>query len=95
MPTTRDAGFPSGARPDQPQQRVLARRHQQAPGEALTGAAAEREAEMMDDALQPRRPVRKGATMSSPNRSAKILLAQWPFVQRNRRTVSVTRTRRP
>jgi hypothetical protein len=43
-----------------PQQGVLAHRHQQPPGEALAGASAECEAEMMDDALQPRRPTGEG-----------------------------------
>jgi transposase InsO family protein len=42
------------------QQRVLADRHEQAPGQALAGAAAEREAEMVNDALQPRRAARIG-----------------------------------
>lgn len=42
-------------RPDGPQQRVLAHRHQQAPGQTLAGTAAERQAEMMHDGLQPRR----------------------------------------
>lgn len=42
-------------RPDGPQQRVLAHRQQQASGQPLAGTAAEREAEMMDDGLQPRR----------------------------------------
>lgn len=41
--------------PDGPQERVLAHRHQQAPGEPLAGTAAERQAEMMNDGLQPRR----------------------------------------
>ena len=58
MPIARDAGCAAGPRapgPDSPQQRVLAHRHQQAPGKPLPGTAAERQAEMVDDGLQPRR----------------------------------------
>lgn len=42
-------------RADGPQQRVPAHQHQQAPGQPLARTTAERQAEMVDDGLQPRR----------------------------------------
>ena len=48
-----------GITPDNAKQRVIAHRQEKAPCEALPGPAAQREAEMMNQPLQPRCPAGK------------------------------------
>jgi hypothetical protein len=69
--------------PDQSEQRVLAYRHQQPPGEALAGPAAEREAEMVDDGLQPRRAASVSPSGQGACSEAGYVDADWKATRSN------------
>jgi quercetin dioxygenase-like cupin family protein len=78
-------------RSENAQQRVLAHRHQPPPGEALAGAAAEREAKVVDDALQPPRTARVGRDDLLPDGPAGEVLSRYRhFLTTERGLVPVT-----
>ena len=82
----------AGSAPDDPEQCVVADRHDQPLGETGGGSAAKRQSKMVDDALQTRRPA---ATVPSSKRSAKIRLRQDGFSQTKRRATSRSPTLLP
>lgn len=66
-----------GSSSHDPQQGVVADGQHESLGKARCRSSAECQAQMMDNALQPRRATRPDRTTSSPNRSAKICRRQW------------------
>ena len=84
-----------GTAADNPQQGASADRDQQASGEALSRLPAERQAEMMNNAVQTRGAARIRMVRLAASRSVKIFCGHSVLVQRNRRAHSLIATARP